>query len=80
MLAENSHALPQMLVALNFARKRKTRVILAGNLLSPEMDQLRRAIDDRYLPGTVILHASPEIASIQRFPETMQTDADHLMP
>ncbi|NTV05680.1 MAG: thioredoxin domain-containing protein [Chlorobiaceae bacterium] len=75
MLADNSHALPQMLVALNFARKRKTRVILGGNLFSPEMDQLRHAIDDRYLPGTVILHAAPEIASIQRFPETIQTDA-----
>jgi uncharacterized protein YyaL (SSP411 family) len=75
MLAENSHALPLMLVALNFARKRKSRIILAGDMLSPEMDQLCRTINDRYLPGTVILNAAPEIAAMQRYPETFQTGA-----
>jgi uncharacterized protein YyaL (SSP411 family) len=75
MLAENSHALPQMLVALNFARKRKSRVILSGELLAPEMAQLRAVVDDRYLPGNVIMHASTELIAIQRFPESMQTGA-----
>ena len=77
MLAENSHALPQMLVALNFARKRKSRVILSGELLAPEMSQLRAVIDKRYLPGNVIMHASDELAGIQRFPESIQTAAVH---
>ncbi len=75
MLAENSHALPQMLVALNFARKRKSRVILSGELLAPEMAQLRAVIDERYLPGNVIMHASNELIAIQRFPESVQTGA-----
>ena len=77
ILAENSHALPQMLVALNFARKRKCRVIFSGDLLAPEMAQLRAVVDDRYLPGNVIVHGSPEIISVQRFPESIQADTDH---
>ncbi len=77
MIAENSHALPQMLVALNFARKRKSRVILSGELLAPEMAQLRAVVDDRYLPGNIIMHASNELVGIQRFPESIQTDAAH---
>jgi len=77
ILSENSHALPQMLVALNFARKRKSRVILSGELYTPEMAQLRAVIDGRYLPGNVIMHASNELISIQRFPESIQTGAVH---
>ena len=77
MIAENSHALPQMLVALNFARKRKSRVVLSGELLAPEMAQLRAVVDDRYLPGNIIMHASNELVGIQRFPESIQTGAAH---
>ncbi len=73
MLAQNSHALPQLLVALNFARKKKQKITLAGELFSPEMNELRSVIDERYLPGTVIMHVSPESAALQRFPETIQT-------
>ncbi len=76
-LAEQSHALPQMLVAINFMRNKKCRVILTGDLLEPEMAQLRKVIDDRYLPGTVVIHASNEISTIQRYPETIQTRAEH---
>ena len=75
MLAENSHALPQMLVALNFARKRKSRVVLSGELLAPEMAQLRAVADERYLPGNVIMHASNELIALQQFPESIQTAA-----
>ena len=77
ILAENSHALPQMLIALNFARKRKSRVILAGELLEPEMAQLRAVVDNRYLPGNVIMHASNELIAVQQFPESIQTGALH---
>ena len=77
MLAENSHALPQMLVALNFARKRKSRVVLSGELLAPEMAQLRAIVDERYLPGNVIMHASNELIAVQQFPESIQTGALH---
>ena len=77
ILAENSHALPQMLIALNFARKRKSRVILAGELLEPEMAQLRAVVDNRYLPGNVIMHASNELIAVQQFPESIQTVALH---
>ncbi len=77
MLAENSHALPQMLVALNFARKRKSRVVLSGELLAPEMAQLRAIVDERYLPGNVIMHASNELIAVQQFPESIQTVAVH---
>jgi uncharacterized protein len=72
-LAEQSHVLPQMLVALNFARKRRNRVIYSGDLFSPEMARLRAVVDNRYLPGTVIMHASDEVAALQRFPDTIQT-------
>ncbi len=76
-LANNSHALPQMLVALNFARHRKCRVIYSGDRLAPEMTKLRAVADDRYLPGNVILHASHKITSILRFPESIHTDTVH---
>jgi hypothetical protein len=74
-LAEQSHALPQMLVALNFARKRKSRLIFSGDLSSPELARLRDVVDERYQPGTVIMHASEELAEMQQFPETIQKGA-----
>jgi uncharacterized protein YyaL (SSP411 family) len=74
-LRESSHALPQMLVALNFARKRKSRVILSGELHHPEMARLRAVVDERYLPGNVMIHASRELAALVEFSETLQSGA-----
>jgi hypothetical protein len=74
-LVEQSHALPQMLVALDFARNRKSRVILSGDLCSPLLARLREVIDERFQPGTVIMHASDELAEMQQFPETIQKGA-----
>ncbi len=74
-LTESSHALPQMLVALNYARKRKSRVTLAGELHSPEMARLRAVVDERYLPGNVLIHASPEMAALVDFSDTLQSGA-----
>jgi len=71
-LKESSHALPQMLVALNFASKHKSRVILSGELHHPEMARLRAVVDERYLPGNVIIHASREMAALVEFSETLQ--------
>ncbi|WP_198935411.1 thioredoxin domain-containing protein [Chlorobium sp. KB01] len=70
-LASQSPALPQMLVALNFARKRRIRVLFSGELRSQEMARLRAVVDERYLPGTVVMHASAELARLQHVPETV---------
>jgi hypothetical protein len=70
-LADSSHAMPQMLVALNFARKRKSRIIFSGDLHSPEMARLRAVVDGRYLPGTVTMYASNELRTLQRFPQSI---------
>lgn len=75
-LASQSHALPQMLVALNFARKRRCRILFSGDLHVPEMDRLRAVAGERYLPGTVVMHASAELAALQEFPETL-AEGDH---
>ncbi|NTU45647.1 MAG: thioredoxin domain-containing protein [Chlorobiaceae bacterium] len=73
-LASQSHALPQMLVALNFARKRRCRILFSGELHAPEMDRLRAVAGERYLPGTVVMHASAELAALQHVPEPIPHD------
>ncbi|EAT58122.1 thioredoxin domain-containing protein [Chlorobium ferrooxidans] len=70
-LASQSHALPQMLVALNFARKRGCRILFSGDLHATEMERLRAVAGERYLPGTVVMHASAELAALQHVPETV---------
>jgi len=60
MLAENSNALPQMLVAKNFAEQRKVHLVFSGPLDSPSMRRLRDAVYDQYLPGAILSHASKE--------------------
>ena len=60
MLAENSNALPQMLVAKNFAEQRKVHLVFSGTLDSPGMIRLRDAAYEQYLPGAILTHASKE--------------------
>lgn len=60
MLAENSHALPVMLVALNFAEQRRVRIVFSGALQTAEMTALRHEVYKRYLPGAILIHASKE--------------------
>jgi uncharacterized protein YyaL (SSP411 family) len=74
-LATASHALPQMLVALNFARKRKIRILFSGDLSLPALKALRRVVDDRYMPGAVTLYACDGVAALQKFPEAIPTGA-----
>ncbi|NTW69904.1 MAG: thioredoxin domain-containing protein, partial [Chlorobiaceae bacterium] len=76
-LASQSHALPQMLVALNFARKQKSRIVFSGDLHAPEMERLRAVAGERYLPGTVVMHASEELAALQEFSETIPPGASN---
>jgi uncharacterized protein len=58
ILDTNSHALPAMLVALNFSQQKKSLAILAGEPGSPLMQDLKRALGMRYLPGNVTIHSS----------------------
>ncbi|ABL65488.1 thioredoxin domain-containing protein [Chlorobium phaeobacteroides] len=58
ILDTNSHALPAMLVALNFWEQKKSLTILNGDPASPVMQELKRAPGRRYLPGNVTIHAS----------------------
>jgi uncharacterized protein YyaL (SSP411 family) len=67
MLAENSHALPLMLVAKNFAEQRKVRIVFSGPLDSGSMTRLRETVYERYLPGAILIHASKESSII--FPQ-----------
>ncbi len=76
-LAESPHVLPQMLVALNFARHTKSRIVFSGELHDPRMAQLRAVVDKRYLPGTVTMHASSEVKALQHFPESIEPGALH---
>jgi uncharacterized protein YyaL (SSP411 family) len=67
VLAANGLAMPQMLIALNFAEKRKIRVVFAGELESDELTSLRHSVYEHYLPGAVLMHASSE--SVHLLPE-----------
>ena len=60
MLAENSHALPRMLVAKNFAEQRKMRIVFSGPLQSTSMTRLRDTVYEQHLPGATLIHASKE--------------------
>ncbi|MDW8466085.1 MAG: hypothetical protein RML35_07880 [Chloroherpetonaceae bacterium] len=53
---------PQMLVALDFYLQKPKQIVLSGDLATPEMMALRRAIYERYLPNKVILYAESEVA------------------
>ncbi|ACF43415.1 thioredoxin domain-containing protein [Pelodictyon phaeoclathratiforme] len=64
MLAENSSALPQMLVAKNFAEQRKVHLVFSGPLDSSSMNELRQTVYEQYLPGATMSHASKESAHI----------------
>ncbi len=64
MLAENSQALPQMLVAKNFADKSRVHFVFSGPLDSASMSGLRHVVYERYLPGATMTHASKESALI----------------
>jgi uncharacterized protein YyaL (SSP411 family) len=67
ILAENSHALPQMLVAKNFAEQRKVRIVFSGPRQSSGMTRLRETVYECYLPGAILIHASKESSII--FPQ-----------
>ena len=62
MLAENSHALPQMLVAKIITEQRTVRIVFSGPLDSVSMTRLRDTVYEHYLPGATLIHASKESA------------------
>ena len=68
ILVESPQALPQLLVALNVARKRRCRITFAGELHTPAMAALRALVDARYLPDTITIHASKALSLLQHTP------------
>ncbi len=67
--------LPQMLVALDFYLQKPKQIVLAGNLKSPEMSDIRKAIYSTYLPNKVLIHAAPETAKQLEFLNAILKDA-----
>ncbi|MFZ4525970.1 MAG: thioredoxin domain-containing protein [Chlorobium sp.] len=68
ILVESPQALPQLLVALNVASKRRCRITFAGELHTPSMAALRALVDARYLPDTISIHASTALTLLQHTP------------
>ncbi len=68
ILVESPQALPQLLVALNFARKHRCRITFEGELHTPGMAALRALVDAQYLPGTITLHTSTALSLLQHTP------------
>jgi len=76
MFAENSHALPRMLVAKNFAEQRKVRIVFSGSLDSVSMTRLRDTVYEHYLPGTTLIHASKESSLMFPQDEAIMAEED----
>ncbi len=74
ILVENPQALPQLLVALNLARKRRCRIMFAGELRTPAMAALLAVVDARYLPGTITIHASKALSLLQHMPAMPESE------